>query len=110
MIEQPPQPTKIFVERDYLGGGVLIPRYNLCRYICELLEHFGPMTREEITKLTAIPRTTIYDTIIGKSKKIIRIKHGIKVRPGGIAEIDIISDSNRKRGRPYKIYKFVRWL
>lgn len=49
---------------EYKGRGVFEPAINTKEYLFKLISSKGPITRSDLTKLTGIPRTTIYDTIV----------------------------------------------
>ena len=49
---------------EYKGRGLFEPAINIKEYLFKLISGKGPITRSELTKLTGIPRTTIYDTIV----------------------------------------------
>ncbi len=74
----------------YLGRGVFEPPINPEKFVYETIKRCGPITRGELSKLTKMPRTTIYDII----KKQVRLDQ-VKIR-----EV-----SNRRRGRPKKYYE-----
>ncbi|MHA1378459.1 MAG: hypothetical protein ACTSRG_08765 [Candidatus Helarchaeota archaeon] len=65
---------------------------NLQNFIFNLIKNKGPITRGELSKLTNIPRTTLYDYIIGFVKK---------------NEIEKFPVPAKKRGRPLIYYKIV---
>jgi len=49
---------------EYKGRGTFVPTINIKEYLFKIIANQGPITRSELTKLTGIPRTTIYDTIV----------------------------------------------
>ncbi len=65
---------------------------KLENYIYDLIKDRGPITRGELSKLTKIPRTTLYDYIIEF------------VRTNRIEKFPV---STKKRGRPLIYYKIV---
>lgn len=91
----------MFEKRQYVGGGILNPPYDLQRYILEFIEyeskHGEPPTRGDISKELNIPRTTIYDAVM---KAITKEK----------VEINKVTFNEGRRGRQYVHYDFVRWL
>ncbi len=75
----------------YLGGGVISPTISLESYLLKILQD-GPMTRGELSAVTGIPRTTLYDTLV---KLIMQDR------------VEKFSSSKRKRGRPNVYYRLV---
>ncbi|NHI94936.1 MAG: hypothetical protein EAX96_20775 [Candidatus Lokiarchaeota archaeon] len=74
----------------YLGRGVFEPPINPEKFVYETIKRSGPITRDELSKLTGIPRTTIFD-IITKQVRLDQVK---------VREV-----SNKRRGRPKKYYE-----
>ena len=60
-MEKPSEKTSPF---EYKGRGLFEPTINIKEYIFKIIVNQGPITRSDLTKLTGIPRTTIYDTIV----------------------------------------------
>jgi len=65
---------------------------KLSRYIYRLLLERGPMTREDIARITKLPRTTIYDHLMKLTIK------------GVIEKYSVITN---KRGRPPVYYRIA---
>lgn len=82
---------EIVEEFRYLGGGILQPTISIEDYLLMILEE-GPLTRGELSTITGIPRTTLYDSLV---KLIIKDK------------VEKFSSSKRKRGRPNVYYRRV---
>ncbi len=78
-------------EFEYLGGGIVSPSISLEEYLLKILQD-GPMTRGELSAVTGIPRTTLYDTLV---KLIMNDR------------VEKFSSSKRKRGRPNVYYRLV---
>ena len=76
---------------EYLGGGLISPSIKLEEYLLKVLQD-GPMTRGELSAITGIPRTTLYDTLV---KLIMQEK------------VERFSSSKRKRGRPNVYYRLL---
>lgn len=76
---------------EYLGGGIVSPSISLEEYLLKTLQD-GPMTRGELSAVTGIPRTTLYDTLV---KLIMQDR------------VEKFSSSKRKRGRPNVYYRLV---
>lgn len=82
---------EIVEEFHYLGGGIIQPSITLEDYLLKILQE-GSLTRGELSAITGIPRTTLYDTLV---KLIIKDK------------VEKFSSSKRKRGRPNVYYRRV---
>jgi predicted transcriptional regulator len=74
----------------YQGGGVFTPLTNIHEYIHKLIVERGPITRNELSRLTGIPRTTIYDTVY----RLILAK-----------QVQKLKGRSRRRGRPHIFYE-----
>lgn len=83
--------TSSITDYQYLGGGILTPSISLETYLLEVLKD-GPMTRGELSAITRIPRTTLYDALV---KLIIK------------DQVEKFSSSKRKRGRPNIYYRRI---
>jgi predicted ArsR family transcriptional regulator len=86
------------IEDDYtyLGGGIVVdaqnkPSITLEDYLLKILQD-GPMTRGELSAVTGIPRTTLYDTLV---KLLMQNK------------VEKFSLSKHKRGRPNVYYRLT---
>jgi predicted HTH transcriptional regulator len=77
------------VDYEYLGGGIVSPSITLEEYLLKILQD-GPMTRGELSTVTGIPRTTLYDTLV---KLLMQNK------------VEKFSLSKHKRGRPNVYYR-----
>lgn len=76
----------------YLGGGIIRPEIEIEEYLVKLLE-FRSLNREQMSIITGIPRTTLYERLV---KLIIQervVKYTWSIR--------------KKRGRPTIYYKLV---
>lgn len=78
---------------EYKGKGVFEPARNIKEYLYKTIAKNQPITRPELVKITGIPRTTIYDSLI----KLILAE-----------EVKKYSVHNKKRGRPRIFYEVVR--
>ena len=67
-------------------------RIKLDFLLVEILKEKGDLTRKELSELTKIPRTTIYDSI----KKLIFER-----------KLEKYAISDRKRGRPKVYYRLI---
>ncbi|MFX1518561.1 MAG: hypothetical protein ACFFCD_01360 [Promethearchaeota archaeon] len=74
---------------QYLGGGIVSPSITIEEYLLKILLD-GPMTRGELSAVTGIPRTTLYDTLV---KLLMQNK------------VEKFSLSKHKRGRPNVYYR-----
>ena len=74
------------------GRWILDSSVKLENFLYQLIKEKGPITRGEISKLTNIPRTTLYDYIIEF------------VRENKIEKFPV---STKKRGRPLIYYRIV---
>ena len=74
------------------GRWILDSDTKIEKYLYNLIKEKGPVTRGELSKLTNIPRTTLYDYIIEFVKNNTIEKYPV---------------SNKKRGRPLIYYKIV---
>ena len=77
------------LDYQYLGGGVVSPSIKLEEYLLKILQD-GPMSRGELSAVTGIPRTTLYDTLV---KLLMQNK------------VEKFSLSKHKRGRPNIYYR-----
>jgi predicted HTH transcriptional regulator len=77
------------VDYEYLGGGIVSPYITIEEYLLKILQD-GPMTRGELSTVTGIPRTTLYDTLV---KLLMQNK------------VEKFSLSKHKRGRPNVYYR-----
>ncbi|MHA1129301.1 MAG: hypothetical protein ACTSQI_20155 [Candidatus Helarchaeota archaeon] len=77
-------------EYKYKGRGSFEPAINIKEYLSKLIADKGPLTRSDLSNLTGIPRTTIYDTIV----KLMLDK-----------QIQKYSVPSKKRGRPRVFYE-----
>lgn len=75
---------------EYKGRGAFEPAINIKEYLFRLIAEKGPITRSDLTYMTGIPRTTIYDTIV----KLMLDEH-----------IKKYSIPSKKRGRPRVFYE-----
>lgn len=75
------------------GRWILDTEVKLNNFLFQLIKDKGPVTRGELSKLTNIPRTTLYDYIIEF------------VRANKIEKYPV---STRKRGRPLIYYRIVQ--
>ena len=55
--------VKYLEKYEYQGRGKFEPEIEMETYLLALIESEGPITRTQISKMTSIPRTTIYDTV-----------------------------------------------
>lgn len=77
----------------YKGKGALEPPITMKDFIYGVIKEKQPITRGELKKLTTIPRTTLYETIV---KLIID------------NEVEQYTAGDKKRGRPKVYYKCIR--
>lgn len=77
----------------YIVGGEHKVTSNIKEYLIEVLKDRGPITREELSVHTGIPRTTLYDTL---DKLILKNR------------VYKFTQPTRKRGRPKVYYEIVR--
>lgn len=76
----------------YTAGGEYKVTDNLREYILDVLKNQGPITREELSIHTGIPRTTLYDTL---DKLILKNK------------VYKFTQHSKKRGRPKVYYEIA---
>ncbi len=76
----------------YKGRGSFEPAINIREYLFKLIADKGPVTRSELTTMTGIPRTTIYDTIV-------KLMLDEQVRKYSVP--------SKKRGRPRVFYEAI---
>lgn len=77
----------------YTVGGEHKVTANIKEYLLEVLKDQGPITREELSTHTGIPRTTLYDTL---DKLILKDK------------VYKFTQPTKKRGRPRVYYEIAR--
>jgi len=53
----------VFEDYQYLGGGIIRPEITVEDYLVKLLKS-RPMNREQMSIITGIPRTTLYDSLV----------------------------------------------
>ena len=80
------------VPRKIRGRWIIDSDIKLENFLYNLIKDRGPITRGELSKLTNIPRTTLYDYIIEF------------VRNNKIEKYPV---STKKRGRPLIYYRIV---
>lgn len=77
----------------YVVGGEHKVISSIKDYLLEVLKDRGPITREELSVRTGIPRTTLYDTL---DKLILKNK------------VYKFTEQVKKRGRPKVYYEIAR--
>jgi predicted transcriptional regulator len=80
------------VETKFVEDEIDLELQPLDEYLFDLLVHQGPMTRNELVKLTKKPRTTIYDHLVKLmlKDKVVRF-----------------SKTGKKPGRPKVYFKAI---
>ncbi len=81
------------IPKKVRGRWILDSDVKLENFLYQLIRDKGPITRGELSKLTNIPRTTLYDYIIEF------------VRDNKIEKFPV---STKKRGRPLIYYKIIQ--
>ncbi len=77
----------------YKGRGAFEPTINIKEYLFKIIADKGPITRSQLTGMTGIPRTTIYDTIV-------KLMLDEQIRKYAVP--------SKKRGRPRVFYEINR--
>lgn len=78
------------LEPKYQGRGKFEPSAPIQDYLLNTIRERGPVTRSQLTNITGIPRTTIYDVVV-------KLILGEKIRKYSVR--------SRKRGRPRVFYE-----
>lgn len=52
------------IDHVYKGKGVIVPVISMYEYLLTVITKHGPICRSDLVKLTRIPRTTVYDTLV----------------------------------------------
>lgn len=78
----------------YIGRGVIEPAIELENFLNIIIRKCNLINRSQLSKLTKIPRTTIYDYIENLCAE---------------ERVEKVSVLNKKRGRPVIYYKALKY-
>jgi len=78
------------LEPKYQGRGHFEPSALIQDYLLNMIRERGPVTRSQLTNITGIPRTTVYDVVV-------KLILGEKIYKYAV--------KSRKRGRPRIFYE-----